>query len=72
MFELIAQRYETCSLLITSNQAFSEWDQIFPDNVMAVAAIDRLVHHATIINIQGESYRQKNAKQKIGGDKVKS
>lgn len=72
LFELIAQRYETCSLLITSNQAFSEWDQIFPDNVMAVAAIDRLVHHATIINIQGESYRQKNAKQKIGGDKVKS
>ncbi|MBY0533433.1 MAG: ATP-binding protein, partial [Rickettsiaceae bacterium] len=34
-----------------SNQAFSEWDQIFPDNIMAVAAIDRLVHHATIINI---------------------
>ena len=59
LFELIADRYETNSLIITSNQPFSEWDQIFPDNVMAVAAIDRLVHHATIINIQDDSYRKK-------------
>jgi len=72
LFELIAQRYETNSLLITSNQAFSEWDQIFPDTVMAVAAIDRLVHHATIINIQDESYRKKKAKQKAGGEKLKN
>ncbi len=62
LFELIADRYETKSLIITSNQPFSEWDQIFPDNVMAVAAIDRLVHHATIINIEEQSYRKKNAK----------
>ncbi len=62
LFELIADRYETNSLLITSNQAFSEWDQIFPDSVMAVAAIDRLVHHATIINIQDDSYRTKAKK----------
>lgn len=62
LFELICHRYETGSLIITSNQAFSEWDKIFPDNVMAVAAIDRLVHHATIINIAGESYRLKNKK----------
>ena len=71
LFELIAQRYETRSLLITSNQAFSEWDKIFPDNVMAVAAIDRLVHHATIISIQDESYRKKNAKQQSTGGKNK-
>jgi DNA replication protein DnaC len=58
LFELIAQRYENCSLMITSNQPFSEWGQIFPDNIMAVAAIDRLVHHATIINITDESYRR--------------
>jgi DNA replication protein DnaC len=64
LFELICHRYETGSLIITSNQAFSEWDKIFPDNVMAVAAIDRLVHHATIINITGESYRIKNKNKK--------
>ncbi len=61
LFELIADRYETNSLIITSNQPFGEWDQIFPDNTMAVAAIDRLVHHATIITIQEESYRKANA-----------
>ena len=49
LFELIAQRYESNSLIITSNQPFKEWDQIFPDNIMAVAAIDRLVHHSTIM-----------------------
>ena len=58
LFELIAQRYENCSLIITSNQPFKDWDQVFPDNIMAVAAIDRLVHHATIVNITDESYRR--------------
>lgn len=61
LFELIAQRYETGSLIITANQPFSEWDQIFPDSMMAVAAIDRLVHHATIIQIEEESFRKKQA-----------
>jgi DNA replication protein DnaC len=59
LFELIAHRYETGSLIITSNQPFSAWDQIFDDNMMTVAAIDRLVHHATIQAIKGESYRKK-------------
>jgi len=63
LFELIADRYESQSLVITSNQPFGEWDQIFPDNVMAVAAIDRLVHHAAIINIEGESYRKREAQR---------
>jgi DNA replication protein DnaC len=61
IFELIAQRYENRSLMITSNQPFSEWGQIFPDNIMAVAAIDRLVHHATIINVTDESYRRRQS-----------
>lgn len=61
LFELIAHRYEAGSLIITANQPFSEWDKVFPDNMMAVAAIDRLIHHATIINIQDESYRRKIA-----------
>lgn len=59
LFELIAHRYETGSLIITSNQPFSAWDQIFDDNMMTVAAIDRLVHHATITEIKGESFRKK-------------
>jgi len=62
LFELIADRYETSSIIITANQPFSEWGSIFPDNMMAVAAIDRLVHHATIINIKGESFRKKHSK----------
>ena len=62
LFELIAERYESKSLIITANQPFAQWDTIFPDNMMAVAAIDRLVHHATIINIEGQSFRKTNAK----------
>jgi len=58
LFELIADRYEAKSLLITSNQSFDQWDAIFPNNAMAVAAIDRLVHHSTIININEQSYRR--------------
>jgi DNA replication protein DnaC len=63
LFELIAHRYERNSLLITTNQAFSEWDSIFGDNMMTVAAIDRLVHHSKIYPLKGESYRKKHAMQ---------
>ena len=59
LFELIAHRYEAGSLLITSNQPFSGWDQIFADDMMAVAAIDRLIHHAHVIELRGESYRKR-------------
>jgi DNA replication protein DnaC len=69
LFELIAYRYETGSLLITANQAFSNWGEIFPDKVMAVAAIDRIVHHSTIIKVDGESYRAAYAKKKKFGFK---
>ena len=58
LFELIAHRYESASLIITSNQPFSAWDSVFADSMMTVAAIDRLIHHATIIELQGESYRK--------------
>ena len=62
LFELIAERYERRSLLITANQPFSSWDQVFPDHGMTVAAIDRLVHHATIFELQQvDSYRGKVA-----------
>lgn len=59
LFEFIAHRYESGSLIITSNQPFSQWDHIFPDTMMTVAAVDRIIHHATIIEIEGESYRKK-------------
>ena len=58
LFERIAHRYESGSLLITCNPPFSEWDSIFADTMMTVAAIDRLVHHAQIIEIRAESYRK--------------
>jgi DNA replication protein DnaC len=61
LFELIAQRYERHSIAITANQPFSAWNQIFPEPAMTVAAIDRLVHHATIIEMNGESYRKRSA-----------
>lgn len=63
LFELICHRYETNSLIITANQPFSKWDSIFPDSMMAVASIDRLVHHSTVMNIDGESYRLKGKKE---------
>jgi DNA replication protein DnaC len=61
IFELIAARYERRSLLITSNQPFGEWGRIFPDQVMTLAAVDRLVHHATIFEMNVESYRRRTA-----------
>jgi DNA replication protein DnaC len=67
LFELISARYERRSTLITANQPFGAWDTIFPDPAMTLAAVDRLVHHATIFEMNVESYRRKaaqNAKQK--------
>lgn len=61
LFELIAARYERRSLLITANQPFAGWSEIFPDPAMTVAAIDRLVHHATIFEMNVESYRRRSA-----------
>lgn len=69
LFDLIAERYETGSMIITSNQAFSEWDKIFPSNMMAVAAIDRIIHHATILKVNAESYRKAHAKSQITEEK---
>ena len=61
LFELISARYEHRSLLITANQPFGQWDRIFPDPAMTVAAIDRLVHRATIFELNVESYRRRTA-----------
>ncbi len=61
LFELIARRYEARSLAIAANQPFSAWDRIFPDEAITVAAIDRLVHHATILEMNVDSYRRRAA-----------
>lgn len=61
LFELIAHRYELKSLMITANHPFSAWDEIFTDSTMTVAAVDRLVHHAVILEIQAQSFRQQAA-----------
>mgnify|MGYP003780358327 FL=1 len=64
LFELIAHRYESASLVITANQPFSAWDEVFSDTIMTVAAVDRLVHQATIIEFNNDSYRRRAAKAK--------
>jgi DNA replication protein DnaC len=61
LFELISARYERRSMLITANQPFGEWNRVFPDPAMTLAAIDRLVHHATIVEMNVESYRRRTA-----------
>jgi DNA replication protein DnaC len=72
LFELIAHRYERKSLLVTANQPFSQWDEIFVDSMMTVAAVDRLVHHALIVDIQTESYRKRSAASRASQSATKA
>jgi chromosomal replication initiation ATPase DnaA len=75
LFELISARYERGSLLITSNQTFGEWASVFPDAAMTLAAVDRLVHHAVILEMNVESYRRRSAatrqKQRLASDSTR-
>ena len=59
-FSLVSARYERASMIVTSNKPFSAWGEIFGDEVTAVAMIDRLVHHAEILSLKGDSYRLKD------------
>ena len=67
LFELISARYERRSLLITANQPFAEWNKIFPDQAMTLAAVDRLVHHATIFEMNVDSFRRRAAVERAKG-----
>ncbi|CAN5206210.1 hypothetical protein BH10PSE1_BH10PSE1_35790 [soil metagenome] len=67
LFELISARYERRSMLITANQPFGEWGRIFPDQAMTLAAVDRLVHHATIFEMNVESFRRRAAIDRKAG-----
>jgi len=64
-FQLISRRYEKGAMILTSNQAYANWGEIFGDPVIASAILDRLLHHDTTVNIKGESYRLKE-KRKAG------
>ena len=63
LFQVVSRRYERKSLVLTTNLAFSDWPTIFPNAGSAIALIDRLIHHAEIITIEGESYRRRAAEQ---------
>lgn len=62
-FRLIVRRYERASMIITSNKSFLDWGEVFNDHVLATAILDRLLHHATTLNIKGESYRLKEKRR---------
>jgi DNA replication protein DnaC len=64
-FRLLSRRYEKASLVLTSNKSYADWGEVFGDQVLAAAILDRLLHHATTLNIKGESYRLKE-KRKAG------
>jgi DNA replication protein DnaC len=64
LFELISRRHETKSTIITTNKSFTEWSDVFPNATCVVALIDRLIHHAEVINMQGKSYRHKEATER--------
>ncbi len=68
-FRFIANRYEKASTIITSNKAFSDWTELFHDPVIVTAILDRLLHHSTVINIRGNSYR---LRKKVGKEVVKT
>ena len=63
VFQLVSERYEKGSIILTSNKSYGDWGTIFADNVIAAALLDRLLHHSTTINIKGESYRLKDKKK---------
>src|SRR6266516_2555835 len=65
MFSLVSARYERASVIVTSNKPFSAWGEIFGDEVVAAAMIDRLVHHAEILSLKGDSYRLRD--RDLGG-----
>ena len=59
-FQLVASRYEPASMIVTSNKPFGRWGEVFGDDVVAAAMIDRLVHHADVLTLTGDSYRLRN------------
>jgi DNA replication protein DnaC len=67
LYEIISERYERGSLMITSNRAFEEWAEVFGNELLASAALDRLTHHAHTLIIRGDSYRQRDRRKEVTG-----
>ena len=67
-FQLVASRYELASIMVTSNQPFGRWGEVFGDDVVAAAMIDRLVHHAEVLTLTGESYRTRTRRELLAKD----
>jgi len=65
LFTFLAEHYERRSLMITSNLVFSQWDRIFKNAMTTAAAIDRLVHHSTVLELSNESFRMKSAEGRL-------
>ena len=65
LFQVVSRRHEKRSLVLTTNLAFRDWPSIFPNAGSAVALIDRLIHHADVIAIEGDSYRLREAGQEL-------
>jgi DNA replication protein DnaC len=74
IFQVVSRRYERGSIVLTSNRGFADWGQVFADQVVAGAIVDRLLHNATVLNVRGHSYRTRNyvdAQKAKGGDAAK-
>ena len=65
LYEIITERYEHGSIIITSNRAFEEWADVFGNELLASAALDRLTHHAHTLIIRGDSYRQRGRRKEM-------
>jgi DNA replication protein DnaC len=65
LYEIIAERYERGSIIVTSNRAFEEWHEVFGNQLLASAALDRLTHHAHLLVITGDSYRQRSHRKEV-------
>jgi DNA replication protein DnaC len=71
LFQVVAKRYETGSIILTSNKSFTDWGAVLGDSVIASAVLDRLLHHATIFSIRGESYRLRDKRKELVKEKEK-
>jgi len=63
LFDIVNRRYENKATIVTTNRPFSEWDEVFPNAACVVSLVDRLIHHAQIVGIKGDSYRMKEAQE---------
>jgi DNA replication protein DnaC len=64
LFELVSRRYQTKSTVVTTNRAFADWGEVFPNAACVVSLIDRLMHRAEVVRIDGQSYRAKEAQER--------